>query len=144
MGKSFRDTVVDPKSVYFKTGHNRGVAREKDRHSHHSHRVANQGCDDGSFVPFGKKFLHNNTYRTFHPAYQRSNVYHDTRDLISYFNENGWEGGNLHESLQSQLKNKALERSDQLYLKKSMKQVERRGSASRFTGHDKYTEKVER
>lgn len=144
MGKSFRDTVVDPRSVYFKTGHNRGLAREKDRHSHHSHRVTNQGCDDGSYVPFSKNFLHNNRYRTFHTSYQRSNVYHDTRDLVSYFEVRGWEGGDLADSLKSQMKDETLDRSEQLYLKKSMKQLERRGSASRFTGHDKYTEKVER
>ena len=146
MGKSFRDTIVDIRSVSYKTGHNhRGLAREMGRHSHHSHRVANQSCsDDCTFVPFNKKISHSGELRTFKTSHQRSNVYHDPRDLLTFFSHHGWEGGNLEQSLRDQLKDENMDRNDQLYIKKSVKQIERRGSANKFTGHDRYSEKIER
>ena len=141
MGKTFRDTLVKPRSL---SSHNSGWAREKDRHSHHSHRNANVGSDEASFVQFdrGSKAKYQYT-RVYDSKSQKSNVYNDSRNLTTFFDEHGWEGKTLEENITNQIKSPLLNTADQVYLKSSLKQLKRRGAAKKFTGHDKYSDKLD-
>ena len=144
MGKTYRENIVDSRSVLYKSDRNRGWAREKDKHSHHSHRNTNLGCDECSYVPFNKDFKRNDRDRTFQTSYQRSNLHNDCRDLNTFFAQNGWEHGTLKQNIVEKIRSELLDKEEKNYLKKSLKQVERRGRAAKFTGHDKFSEKPER
>lgn len=144
MGKTYRDTITFSRSVSFKSDHNRGFAKEKDRTSHHSHRNENRCCvDETSYVPFNKDFKRERC-GYFDRNVQRSNIAYDERDLLTVFSNHGWQKGTLAQNLRSQIGKKDVSREETAYLRKSLKQVERRGVAARFCGHDRFTEKVER
>lgn len=144
MGKTYRDNITWSRSVSFKSDHSRGFAKEKDRTSHHSHRNENRSCDDETaYVPFNKDFKRER-FAPFDPKRQRCNIANDDRDLMTVFSQTGWQHGTLAQNLRKHLGNKDICKSDISYLRSSLKQVERRGAATRFCGHDKYTEKVER
>lgn len=133
------------RSVSFKSDHNRGFAREKDRTSHHSHRNVNRTIDeDSTFVPFNKDFKREG----FKPikAHQRSNIGNRTDDLISFFREQtamDWRQYPLKQYLTKAATSKNLSPGDKHYARDTLKQFNRRGAASRFVGHDRFSDKVE-
>jgi hypothetical protein len=146
MGKTYRDVIVHPRSVSYKSDHSRGFAREKDRHSHHSHRNSNIGCDETSYVPFNKDFKREAVF-SYSASQQRSNIPNDpSRDLETFFYYTEWVHGSLKENLNNQLqkgiKDGIFTHDDINYMKQTLKQIERRGIARRFVGHDKFSEKT--
>ena len=77
-----------------------------------------------------------------------TNVYHSSYCLESFMKEKSdlcdWKTMSLKQSLSKIMKSKNTDKSEKKYAKDTLRQVERRGKASKFVGHDKYTEKVER
>lgn len=133
------------RSVSFKSDHNRGFAREKDRTSHHSHRNVNRGIDeDSTFIPFNKDFKREGF--KLEKAHQRSNVGNSTDDLISFFRQHTWMDWRetpLKQYLTKASTSKNLTSKEKHYAKDTLKQFNRRGAASRFVGHDRFSDKVE-
>lgn len=144
MGKTYRDNIVWSRSVSFKSDHSRGFAKEKDRTSHHSHRNENRSCDDETaYVPFNKDFKRER-FAEYDPNRQRMNIANDNHDLMTVFSKVGWQHGTLAQNLRKQISSRDVSKDVVIYMKNSLKQVERRGAATRFCGHDKETDKVER
>lgn len=152
MGKTYRDNVIFPRSQSFKSDHNRGWARELDRHSHHSHRNMNRNCsEDGTFVPFGRGFKRENCFSLQYGKNVCNNSYNLEELKQNHKDACDWNHLPLKQCLlkvvdREKKKNEEYGRggnSLKKYAKATLKQLERRGSASRFKGHDKFSEKYE-
>jgi hypothetical protein len=141
MGKTYRENVIWPRSVSYKSEHNRGWAREKDRHSHHSQRNLNRICDDSTFVPFGREYKRENAFG----LQFGTNVYNCDYNLDHFYqNHKGlceWTKLPMKQSLTKAIKSKELEKGEKNYLTDTLRQVERRGAPGRFVGHNRDFEK---
>jgi hypothetical protein len=141
MGKTYRDNVIWPRSISFKSEHNRGWAREKDRHSHHSQRNMNHSCDELTFVPFGREFKRENVFE----LQVGTNVYNSSLDLNTFAQDHkdicDWNKMPIKQCLQKVIQSKHVGQAEKKYAKDSLRQFQRRGAAGHFKGHDKFSEK---
>lgn len=142
MGKSHRNVGAGSCSKDYNSPHNRGFAREKKAHSHHSIRTHNNNCDDDTIQIFNCKCKKMNYSWAASYYGEVENIpnfilhYIDDKSL----NENyGYKWNKNDTTLMDTINTIINGRSkDNEYLTACKKQIERRGNVGRFYGHRFY------
>ena len=113
----------------------RGFARKQARHSHHSIRNQNRGCEEDSFQPFDCKVPHKlNTHWACQYVGPVGNVPNMSHKLIDeeLYHGSSWREGSLRVNILDKFIESEFKDN---YLRASLKQLERRGSLGIFKGH---------
>lgn len=103
----------------------------------------NHSCDECLFVPFGREFKRENAFdlkfgiNVINSELNLDSLAQQYRDLCD------WNKLPMKQCLQKVISFKDVGKAEKKYARDTLRQFERRGSAQRFTGHDKFSEKYE-